>query len=38
MNNGLKEGYSWPTVCDGKEVINGMIGLFGMHDDWCEEI
>ena len=28
----------WATYFDGKEVINGYIGKYEVHEDWCEEV
>lgn len=27
---------SWVAECDGKEVIDGQINNYIIHDDWCE--
>lgn len=27
---------SWVAECDGKEVIDGQIDYYIIHDDWCE--
>jgi hypothetical protein len=29
---------SWVAVCDGMEVIDGQIGEYIIHEDWCEEV
>lgn len=28
----------WPDICDGKEVINGMCGVYVIHDNWCVDV
>ena len=27
---------TWAEWCDGKEVTDGYIGNFIIHEDWCE--
>lgn len=27
---------SWVAECDGKEVIDGQINNYIIHEDWCE--
>lgn len=26
----------WMEECDGKEVVNGYVGIYRIEDDWCE--
>ena len=29
---------TWVTQCDGKEVKDGLIDVFIIEDDWCEDV
>lgn len=29
---------TWVTQCDGKEVKDGLIGVFIIDDNWCEDV
>lgn len=29
---------TWATQCDGKEVKDGLIDVFIINDDWCEDV
>lgn len=29
---------TWVTQCDGKEVKDGLIDIYIIDNDWCEEV
>ena len=29
---------TWVTQCDGKEVKDGLIDVFTIDDNWCEDV